>query len=132
MAPMIVVQALETAVFAAKLFSDLGYKVSPTCQETRGDIIQAIVLDNEKKLLQFCKAIQKYSPVDSIVTPQPGNLPGYESKVIMAAGTFVQGASIELSADAPLKEPYVVYLQGSLVAEHGKIVLLKAAEELGL
>ena len=132
MAPMIVVQALETAVFAAKLFSDLGYKVSPTYQEARGDIIQAIELNNREKLLKFCKAIQKYSPVDSMVTPQPGDLPGYENKVIMAAGTFVQGASIELSADAPLRKPYAVYLQGSLVAEHGKIVILKAAEEIGL
>jgi len=132
MAPMIVVQALETAVFAAKLFSDLGYKVSPTYQEARGDIIQAIELNNREKLLKFCKAIQKYSPVDSMVTPQPGDLPGYENKVIMAAGTFVQGASIELSADAPLRKPYAVYFQGSLVAEHGKIVILKAAEEIGL
>jgi len=132
MAPMIVVQALETAVFAAKLFSDLGYKVSPTYQEARGDIIQAIELNNGEKLLKFCRAIQKYSPVDSMATPQPGNLPGYDSKIIMAAGTFVQGASIELSADAPLREPYAVYLQGSLVAEHGKIAILKAAEEIGL
>ena len=130
MAPMIVAQALETAVFTAKLFSDLGYKVSPTYQEVRGDIIQAVELNNEEKLLKFCKVIQKYSPIDSMVTPEPGDLPGYESKVIMAAGTFVQGASIELSADAPLREPYAVFLQGSLVAEHGKIVILKAAESV--
>ncbi|KUO52231.1 MAG: hypothetical protein APF76_04105 [Desulfitibacter sp. BRH_c19] len=130
LAPMIVMQALETAIFAAKLFSDLDYKVSPTYGEARGDIIQAIVLQNEKKLLDFCRAVQKYSPVDSIVTPEPGELPGYDTKVIMAAGTFVQGASIELSADAPLKEPFVVYVQGSLVAEHGKIVLLKVAEAI--
>jgi len=130
MAPLIVTQALETAVFTAKLFSDLGYRVSPNYQELRGDIIQAVELNNEEKLLKFCKVIQKYSPVDSMVTPYPGDLPGYESKVIMAAGTFVQGASIELSADAPLREPYAVFLQGSLVAEHGKIVMLKAAEEI--
>jgi len=130
MAPMIVGQALETAVFTAKLFSDLGYKVFPNYQENRGDIIQAVELNNKEKLLKFCRAIQKYSPIDSMVTPEPGDLPGYESKVIMAAGTFVQGASIELSADAPLREPYAVFLQGSLVAEHGKIVMLKAAEEI--
>ncbi len=130
MAPMIVNQALETAIFAAKLFSNLDYKVYPGYMEARGDIIQAIIVENEKKLLHFCREVQKYSPVDSIVTPEPGELPGYDNKVIMAAGTFVQGASIELSADAPLREPYVVYLQGSLVAEHGKIVLLKIAEAI--
>lgn len=132
MAPMIVAQALETAVFAAKLFSDLGYKVLPTYEEARGDIIQAILLNNADKLLKFCSTIQKYSPVDSMVIPQPGDLPGYDNKIIMAAGTFVQGASIELSADAPLREPYAIYLQGSLVTEHGKIALLKAAEQIGL
>lgn len=130
LAPLIVMQALETAIFAAKLFSNLNYKVSPQYTAKRGDIIQAIVLENEKKLLHFCREVQKYSPVDSIVTPEPGTLPGYDKKIIMAAGTFVQGASIELSADAPLMEPYVVYLQGSLVAEHGKIVLLKVAEAI--
>ncbi len=130
MAPLIVIQALETAIFTAKLFSKMGYEVVPGYKDQRHDIIQTIIFNDENKLIDFCRCIQANSPIDSIHTPVPSIPPGYESKVIMAAGTFVQGASIELSADAPIRKPYAVYLQGSLNAEHGKLAVLKAAENL--
>lgn len=131
MAPHITAQALKGAIFAAGVFSKLGYKVSPLPNDVRGDIIQAIELGTADKLIKFCRAIQSYSPVDSFATPEPWDMPGYEDQVIMAAGTFVQGASIELSADAPLREPFAVYLQGGLTFEHAMIAILGAAEELG-
>ncbi|MBR2773448.1 MAG: methionine gamma-lyase family protein [Selenomonadaceae bacterium] len=130
MAPHITAQALKGAIFAAGVFDKLGYKVSPLPNDVRGDIIQAIELGTADKLIKFCRAIQSYSPVDSFATPEPWDMPGYEDKVIMAAGTFVQGASIELSADAPLREPFAVYLQGGLTFEHAMIAILGAAEEL--
>ena len=99
-------------------------------EEIRGDIIQAIELRSAQRLIKFCQAIQKFSPVDSFASPEPWDMPGYEDKVIMAAGTFVQGASIELSADGPLREPYAVYLQGGLTFEHAMIGILAAAQEL--
>lgn len=130
MAPHVTAQALKGAIFAAGIFSKLGYKVSPLPDDIRGDIIQAIELGSADKLIKFCRAIQSFSPVDSFAVPEAWDMPGYEDKVIMAAGTFVQGASIELSADAPLREPYAVYLQGGLTFEHSMIGILGAASQL--
>ena len=130
MAPHVTAQALKGAIFAAGIFSKLGYKTHPLPNEIRGDIIQAIELQSAEKLIAFCRAIQSFSPVDSFAAPEPWDMPGYEDQVIMAAGTFVQGASIELSADAPLREPYAVYLQGGLTFEHAMIGILGAAMEL--
>ena len=130
MAPHVTAQALKGAIFAAGIFSRLGFKTSPLPEEIRGDIIQAIELGSAERLIKFCRAIQKFSPVDSFASPEPWDMPGYEDQVIMAAGMFVQGASIELSADAPLREPYAVYLQGGLTFEHAAIGILAAAQEL--
>ncbi|MBQ9497020.1 MAG: methionine gamma-lyase family protein [Selenomonadaceae bacterium] len=130
MAPHVTAQALKSAIFAAGIFSELGYRTSPLPEEIRGDIIQAIELRSAERLIKFCRAIQKFSPVDSFASPEPWDMPGYEDQVIMAAGTFVQGASIELSADGPLRAPYAVYLQGGLTFEHAAIGILGAAQEL--
>lgn len=130
MAPHTVSQALKTAVLAAKLFEDLGMTSSPGSQEPRADIIQAIRTGSPEKLIAFCHGIQAASPVDSFVTPKPWAMPGYSDQVIMAAGTFVAGASIELSCDAPLRPPYTAYLQGALTYAHGKIALQGALEQL--
>ena len=129
-APHVTAQALKGAIFAAGIFSKLGYKTFPAVNEVRGDIIQAVELKSAEKLNAFCQAIQKFSPVDSFATPEAWEMPGYEDKVIMAAGTFVQGASIELSADGPMREPYAVYFQGGLTFEHAQIAILSAAESL--
>ena len=130
-APHVTAQALKSAIFAAKIFSKLGYKTSPAPDEIRGDIIQAIELGTPEKLIKFCRAIQNFSPVDSFAAPEAWDMPGYDDKIIMAAGTFVQGASIELSADGPIRPPYAVYLQGGLTFEHAKIAILKTAEIIG-
>ena len=130
MAPHVTAQALKGAIFAAGIFEKLGYKTHPLIGDKRGDIIQAIELKTPENLIKFCRAIQKYSPVDSFAAPEPWDMPGYEDQVIMAAGTFVQGASIELSADGPLRPPYNVYLQGGLTFEHAMIAILAAAEEI--
>ena len=127
-APHVTAQAIKAAIFAAGIFSSLGYSVRPLPNDSRSDIIQAIELKTAEKLIAFCRAIQSYSPVDSFATPEAWDMPGYEDKVIMAAGTFVQGASIELSADAPIREPYTVFLQGGLTFEHAQIAILNAAE----
>ena len=129
-APHVTAQALKGAIFAAGIFSKLGFKTSPLPEEIRGDIIQAIELETAERLIKFCRAIQKFSPVDSFASPEPWDMPGYEDQVIMAAGTFVQGASIELSADAPMRKPYAVFLQGGLTFEHAAIGILAAAQEL--
>lgn len=128
LAPHVTAQAVKGALFAAGLFARLGYRVSPGAQEIRGDIIQAIELGSPEKLMAFCGGIQKYSPVDSFAVPEPWDMPGYADQVIMAAGTFVQGASIELSADGPMREPYNVFLQGGLTFEHAVLGALGAAE----
>ena len=128
LAPHVTAQAVKGALFAAGLFAKLGYKVSPAADEVRGDIIQAVELGSPEKLIAFCGGIQKYSPVDSFAAPEPWDMPGYADQVIMAAGTFVQGASIELSADGPMREPYNVFLQGGLTFEHAVIGVLGAAE----
>lgn len=132
MAPHVTAQALKGAIFAAGIFSKLGYKTFPLPADKRGDIIQAIELNSAERLTAFCRAIQKYSPVDSYAAPEAWDMPGYEDKVIMAAGTFVQGASIELSADGPIREPYAVYLQGGLTFEHALIAILAAVQEISL
>ncbi|MDR2361032.1 MAG: methionine gamma-lyase family protein [Oscillospiraceae bacterium] len=129
-APHATAQALKTAAFAAALFELLGYKVAPRYSDVRRDIIQTIELGSPELLKRFCKGLQSGSPIDSFAAPEPWAMPGYDCDVIMAAGTFVQGASIELSADAPLREPYRVFLQGGLTYESGKYGILSAASEL--
>lgn len=119
-APDVVENALRSAVLSARIFEELGFSVMPGSAQTRHDIIQAIQMDTSDQVISFCKGIQKAAPVDSYVSPIPDEMPGYEAPVIMAAGTFIQGASIELSADAPIKPPYTVYLQGGLTGYHGK------------
>ena len=128
LAPHVVSQAIKGAIFAAGMFAKLGYKTLPLPTEVRGDIIQAIELGSADKLIAFCGGIQKYSPVDSFAAPEPWDMPGYADKIIMAAGTFVQGASIEFSADGPLREPYNVYLQGGLTFKHAIIGIMGAAQ----
>ncbi|HOQ06768.1 MAG TPA: methionine gamma-lyase family protein [Clostridiales bacterium] len=126
MAPHVVAESIKGAVFTAALMQKLGFETSPGPKEKRSDIIQAIRFNDPEKLTAFCQGIQKGSPVDSFVTPEPWDMPGYDSKVIMAAGAFVQGSSIELSADAPLKPPYTAYMQGGLVYEHVKLGVMTA------
>lgn len=128
LAPHVTAQAVKAAIFAAGIFSSLGYNTRPLPNESRSDIIQAIELNTAENLIKFCRAVQSFSPVDSFAVPEAWDMPGYEDKVIMAAGTFVQGASIELSADGPLREPYTVFLQGGLTFEHAAIAILNAAE----
>ena len=130
MAPTVTNSALKSSVFAANLYERLGYFVVPTGNEERHDIIQSVELKSEEALIAFCKGIQSAAPVDSYVTPEPWDMPGYDSKVIMAAGAFVQGSSIELSADGPLKEPYAVYFQGGLTWYHGKVGILMSLQKL--
>ena len=129
-APHVTGEALKTAVFAAALFDAMGFDPTPTADEKRRDIIQAIRLGGEENLIAFCRGIQKGSPVDAFVTPEPWDMPGYPCKVIMAAGAFIMGSSIELSADAPLREPYAVWLQGGLNFHSAKAGILYAAEEV--
>ena len=129
-APHTTAQALKSALFAAALFEEIGYEVSPAPDEERSDIIQSVFLRDPEKVIAFCGGLQQMSPVDSYVTPLPAPMPGYAHEVIMAAGTFTQGASIELSADAPMREPYTVYLQGGLTYESAKLALLSAAARL--
>ena len=130
LAPHTVAQAVKTAVFSARLMELLGYSTEPKSDAIRHDIIQMIHLGSPEAVKRFCKGIQSGAPVDSFVTPEPWDMPGYDSQVIMAAGAFIQGASIELSADAPMREPYTVYLQGGLTYESGKTGVMLAAEEL--
>ena len=130
MAPHTVAQAVKAAVFGAKIMELLGYRTEPTSDAVRHDIIQMIHLGSPDAVVRFCKGIQSGAPVDSYVTPEPWDMPGYDSQVIMAAGAFIQGASIELSADAPMREPYTVYMQGGLTYESGKAGIMLAVEEL--
>ncbi|MCD8095812.1 MAG: methionine gamma-lyase family protein [Ruminococcus sp.] len=130
LAPSIVEAALKTNVFACALFELLGFKTYPSADDERTDIIASICLENERRLTAFCQGIQKGSPVDSYCVPEAWDMPGYDSRVIMAAGTFTMGASIELSADAPIREPYAVWLQGGITYPTGKIGVLHAAQEL--
>jgi cystathionine beta-lyase family protein involved in aluminum resistance len=129
-APHVTGEALKTAVFASALFEGLGYDVTPRCSEPRADIIQAVLLKEERALVAFCQGMQRGAPVDSFVIPEPWDMPGYDSKVIMAAGAFTLGASIELSADAPLREPYAAWMQGALNYHSGKFGGLLAAQSM--
>ena len=131
LAPHVVQQAVKTAIFAAAVFQKLGYEVKPLPQEARHDIIQAIKLESKQRLCDFCIAIQSNSPVDAHVAPVPAPLPGSQDDIVMAAGTFVQGASIELSADGPCREPYNVFFQGGLTFEHGRLAIMAAAKRVG-
>ena len=130
LAPSVVKNAMKSAVFASLLFEKMGYTVNPKYNDFRSDIVQAIVFNNEKDLVSFIQSIQKMSPVDSNVTPYPWDMPGYEDKVIMAAGTFIEGASIELSADSPIRPPYVAYAQGGLTYESAKLAYMYAASKI--
>ena len=129
-APHVTGEALKTAVFASALFELLGFDTNPRYCDSRGDIIQLIMLGDEEKLISFCGGIQSGSAVDSFVQPMPSDMPGYESRVIMAAGAFTLGSSIELSADAPLREPYAVWMQGSLNFHAGKLGVMLAANRV--
>ena len=129
-APLVVGESLKGAIFTSKLFETLGFDVSPKCSEKRTDIIQSIKFEDKDKLIAFCQAIQAAAPVDSFAIPEPWDMPGYDSQVIMAAGTFTQGASIELSADAPIRPPFIGYLQGGLAYSHVKLGALLAAQRL--
>ncbi len=128
--PHVVGEALKTAVFTSALFTLMGFDPTPSVSESRHDIIQAVRLREEKNLIAFCQGLQKGAPVDSFVTPEPWEMPGYDSKVIMSAGAFTLGSSIELSADAPLREPYAVWLQGGLNFHSAKISVMYAAQEV--
>ena len=129
-APQVVSSSLKTAIFASKILEELGYNVEPKYNEKRADIVQTIHLGSKEKLIKFCQGIQKGSPIDSNVIPEPGEMGGYEDKVIMAAGTFTEGSTIELSCDGPIREPYIAYMQGGLTYEYGKYGILKAIEEM--
>lgn len=130
LAPTVTAGALKGAVFAANLYERLGFSVMPDGTEARHDIIQAVTLQSPEALIAFCKGIQAAAPVDSHVTPEPWDMPGYDSQVIMAAGAFVQGSSIELSADGPLRPPYAVYFQGGLTLYHAKLGILMSLQKL--
>ena len=127
-APSVVRSSLKTAIFASRILEKLGYNVEPKYNEKRGDIVQTLILGSEENLIKFCQGIQKGSPIDSNVLPYPGDMGGYEDKVIMAAGTFTQGSTIELSCDGPIRPPYIAYMQGGLTYEYGKLGVLKAIE----
>ena len=130
LAPHIVANALKGSMLMGQVFSDLGYETMPRPGERCNDIIRSIKFETKEQLIDFCRAIQEVSPVDSNVVPFPWDMPGYEHQVIMAAGTFVAGASIELSADSPIKEPYIAYLQGGLTYEHVKIATMHCLEKV--
>jgi len=130
MAPHTVAQALKTAVLAARIFELLGLQTTPPAFEPRADIIQAIRMDTPERLVAFCQGIQTASPVDSMALPEPWDMPGYDDPVVMAAGTFVAGASIELSADGPMREPYTAYMQGGLTYAHGRIAMTEALRRM--
>ena len=129
-APSVVASSIKTAILTSKVMEELGYEVEPKYNEERFDIVQNIVFNNEKKLIDYCVGIQKGSPIDSFAICTPTDMPGYDDKVIMASGSFTQGSSIELSCDGPLRPPYIAYQQGSLTYEYGKLGLISAIKEL--
>ena len=129
-APSVVASAVKTAIFASRILEKLGYKVDPKYDEPRADIVQTIELGSAEKLIKFCQGIQMGSPIDSNVIPEPSEMAGYDDKVIMAAGTFTEGSTIELSCDGPIREPYIAYMQGGLTYEYGKLGILKALSVL--
>jgi len=128
LAPHTVAQSLKTAIFASAVMESLGFHADPAPKAERTDIVQMLRFHRQEDLLCFCRGIQRGAPVDAYVTPEPGPMPGYDCPVIMAAGAFHQGSTIELSADAPLREPYCAYLQGGLTFESGKLGVLSAAQ----
>ena len=130
MAPHTVAQAIKTACLAARVFEELGMTTTPSADEPRADIIQAIQMETPERLVSFCQGIQMASPVDSMALPEPWDMPGYRDQVVMAAGTFVAGASVELSADAPMRAPFTAYMQGGLTYSHGRIALKTALERM--
>ena len=130
MAPHTVCQAVKTALLAAALFENLGLRATPSAGEKRADIIQAVRMETPERLVAFCQGIQTASPVDSMAMPEPWDMPGYDDQVVMAAGTFVAGASIELSCDGPMREPYTAYMQGGLTYTHGRIALAEALDRM--
>ncbi|MEG1255676.1 methionine gamma-lyase family protein [Clostridium sp.] len=130
LAPHVAIEAVKTAIFCSRTMELLGFEVLPKYNTKRSDIIQAIKFNDKEKLIKFCKGIQSGSPIDSFVECEPWSMPGYEDEVIMAAGAFIQGSSIELSADAPIREPYIAYLQGGLTFDHGKIGVLIAISKI--
>ena len=130
LAPTVTASALKGAIFAANIYEKFGFSVCPDSKEERHDIIQAVTFGKPEGVIEFCKGVQAAAPVDSFVTPEPWDMPGYDSQVIMAAGAFVSGSSIELSADGPIKEPYSVFFQGGLTWPHAKIGILKTLQNL--
>ena len=130
LAPTVTASAVKGAIFAAGVYEKLGYRCVPSSAETRHDIIQAIELRSKEAMVAFCKGVQSAAPVDSYVTPEPYPMPGYDSEVIMAAGAFVQGSSIELSADGPIREPYAIYYQGGLTWAHAKLGILMSLQKM--
>lgn len=130
MAPSVVASALKTAVLTSKVLQKLNYNIEPAYNEKRVDIVQNIIFGNEEDLVRYCKGIQNASPIDSYASPEPSDMPGYDDKVVMAAGAFTQGSSIELSCDGPLRPPYVAYQQGGLTFNYGKIGLMSAVQRL--
>ena len=128
--PSVVASSVKTAIFASRMLERLGYKVDPKFDEPRGDIVQTIELGTPKKLIKFCQGIQMGSPIDSNVIPEPSDMAGYDDKVIMAAGTFTEGSTIELSCDGPIREPYIAYMQGGLTYEYGKFGVMKALSRI--
>lgn len=130
MAPSVVASSLKTAVFASRILEKLGYDVEPRYNEQRADIVQTINFNDEQKLIKYCQGIQMGSPIDSNSIPEPWDMPGYTDKVIMAAGAFTQGSSIELSCDGPIRPPYTAFMQGGLTYEYGKLGVLKAVENM--
>lgn len=129
-APSVVASAVKTMIFASKMLEELGFDVEPKYDELRTDIVQTIKLGSEEKLIKFCQGIQKASPIDSNVIPEPSDMAGYDNKIIMAAGTFTQGSTIELSCDGPIREPFIAYMQGGLTYEYGKIGILRAITDM--
>ena len=129
-APQVVASSVKTAIFASCILEELGYEVSPKYNEERADIVQTIALGSKENLVKFCQGIQKGSPIDSNVIPMPSPMGGYEDEVIMAAGTFTEGSTIELSCDGPIREPYIAYMQGGLTYDYGKYGIIKAIEEM--
>ena len=128
--PQVVASSVKTAIFASCILEELGYTVEPKFNDERADIVQTIHLGTAEKLIKFCQGIQKGSPIDSCVVPEPSPMGGYEDEVIMAAGTFTEGSTIELSCDGPIREPYIAYMQGGLTYDYGKYGILKAIEEM--
>ena len=130
LSPTVTAGALKGAIFAANLFERAGFGVVPNSVESRHDIIQAVTFGTEEGVVAFCEGIQKAAPIDSFVTPEPWDMPGYDDKIIMASGSFTQGSSIELSCDGPIREPFIAYMQGGLTYSYGKIALENAVKEL--